>query len=207
MKDFDVFTMGEEKAETLAKGYASKMAKSQKYVRGFYTGGTLCDEAMKLMLPKLGHIYSNIPLQPGDKLNNARKGKSREHTFLDFGDDEFTVGRPHPMIDPSLRAERVITEGRDPECAIIMLDCVIGYGSHENPAGDLAEAVRTARADADAEGRHLLVVAAVCGTEGDPQCLSKTQKQLTDAGAVVLPSNAQAVRFAELVLANMEVVG
>ncbi|WP_313134416.1 acyl-CoA synthetase FdrA [Anaerocolumna sp.] len=204
VKDFAAFSMGEEEAEALAKEHASKMAKSQKYVRGFYTGGTLCDEAMKLMLPKLGHIYSNIPLQPEDKLNDARNGKSYEHTFLDFGDDEFTVGRPHPMIDPSLRAERVITDGKDPECAIIMVDCVIGYGSHENPAGDLAEAIRAAKEDAVTESRHLLVVAAVCGTEGDPQCLSKTQKQLTDAGAVVLPSNAQATRFAELVLAKME---
>jgi len=196
--------MGEEQAEELAKENALKMAKSQKYVRGFYTGGTLCDEAMKLMLPKLGHIYSNIPLQPEDKLQDARNGKSLKHTFLDFGDDEFTVGRPHPMIDPSLRAERVITDSKDPECAIIMVDCVIGYGSHENPALDLADAIRIAKEEAESCGRHLLVVAAVCGTEGDPQSLSKTQKQLTDAGAVVLPSNAQATRFVERVLAYME---
>lgn len=204
VKDFIQFTMGEEQAEELAKENALKMAKSQKYVRGFYTGGTLCDEAMKLMLPKLGHIYSNIPLQPEDKLQDARNGKSLKHTFLDFGDDEFTVGRPHPMIDPSLRAERVITDSKDPECAIIMVDCVIGYGSHENPALDLADAIRIAKEEAESCGRHLLVVAAVCGTEGDPQSLSKTQKQLTDAGAVVLPSNAQATRFVERVLAYME---
>ncbi len=204
VKDFVEFTMGNEKAEVMAKENASKMAKSQKYIRGFYTGGTLCDEAMKLMLVKLGHIYSNIPLQPEDKLTDARNGKSREHTFLDFGDDEFTIGRPHPMIDPSLRAERVIVDGKDPECAIIMVDCVIGYGSHENPAQDLADAIKTTKATAEAEGRHLLVVSAVCGTEGDPQSLGRTQKQLADAGAVVLPSNAQATRFVERVLANMQ---
>jgi succinyl-CoA synthetase alpha subunit len=203
VKDYAEFTMGEEKAEALAKENASKMAKSQKYVRGFYTGGTLCDEAMKLMLAKLGHIYSNIPLLPEDKLEDARNGKSREHTFLDFGDDEFTVGRPHPMIDPSLRAQRVIVDGKDPECAIIMVDCVIGYGSHENPAQDLSDAILNAKAAAEAEGRHLLVVASVCGTKGDPQSLGKTQQQLTEAGAIVLPSNAQATRFVERVLANM----
>ncbi|MGB4659041.1 MAG: acyl-CoA synthetase FdrA, partial [Mobilitalea sp.] len=203
-EDFTGFTTAVDKVEALAKKNAIKMSKGQKYVRGFYTGGTLCDEAMKLMLPKLGHIYSNIPLQPQDKLIDARNSKSKEHTFLDFGDDEFTVGRPHPMIDPSLRAERVIVDGKDPECAIIVVDCVIGYGSHENPAQDLADAIRTARAAAEAKGRHLLIVAEVCGTEGDPQCLSRTQKQLMDAGAVVFPSNAQAVRFVELVLANMQ---
>ena len=202
--DFVEFTMGQDKAEALAKEIAGKMAKTQKYVRGFYTGGTLCDEAMKLMIGKLGHIYSNIPLNACDKLADAKGGKSKEHTFLDFGDDEFTVGRPHPMIDPSLRAERVVTDGKDPECAVIMVDCVIGFGSHEDPAADLADAIVAAKAEAEANGRHLCVVAEVCGTEGDPQCLSKTAKKLTDAGAVVLPSNAQATRFVELVLDNLQ---
>ena len=198
--DFVGFTMGEAKAEAMAKEIAGKMAKGQRYVRGFYTGGTLCDEAMKLMIGTLGHIYSNIPLNAEDALENARTGASRGHCFLDFGDDEFTVGRPHPMIDPSLRAERVVTDGKDPECAVIMTDCVIGYGSHEDPAADLSDAIRSAKAEAAAEGRNLVCVAAVCGTEGDPQCLSKTQQTLRDAGAIVLPSNAQATRFVELLL-------
>ncbi|MDO4565319.1 MAG: acyl-CoA synthetase FdrA [Clostridia bacterium] len=200
-QDFVKFEMGEDKANELAKSEAGKMAPTQKYVRGFYTGGTLCDEAMKLMIAKLEHIYSNIPLNACDKLENARNGASKQHTFLDFGDDEFTVGRPHPMIDPSLRAERVVTDSLDPTCAIIMVDCVIGYGSHEDPAADLADAIVEAKANAEREGRYLCVVASVCGTEGDPQCLSTTQKKLRDAGAVVMPSNAQATRFVERVLA------
>lgn len=204
VKDFRGFTMGEEKAEALAKEIAGRMAKGQRYVRGFYTGGTLCDEAMKLMIDSLGHIYSNIPLHAEDKLENARSGKSREHTFLDFGDDEFTVGRPHPMIDPSLRAERVITDGAESDVAVILCDCVIGYGSHEDPAADLADAIRTAKAAAEQAGRHLCCVCAVCGTEADPQCLSATQKKLANAGAVVLPSNAQATRFVQRILANLE---
>lgn len=193
------FYMSQPMAENLAREEASKMALNQKYIRGLYTGGTLCDEAMKLLQTKLKRIYSNIPLQPEDKLANVRSGKSYQHTFLDFGDDEFTVGRPHPMIDPSLRAERVKQEGQDPECAIIMVDCVIGYGSHENPAEELSVAIHEAKRTAEAVGRHLLVVATVCGTEGDPQSLSRTRKQLTEAGAVVFPSNAQATRFVELV--------
>jgi NAD(P)H-hydrate repair Nnr-like enzyme with NAD(P)H-hydrate epimerase domain len=84
-----------------------------------------------------------------------------------------------------------------------MVDCVIGYGSHENPAEELSKAINQAKKTAEADGRHLLVVAAVCGTEGDPQNLSRTQMQLTEAGAVVLPSNAQATRFVELVLGNL----
>ena len=107
---------------------------------------------MKLLISPLGHIYSNIPLNASDKLADAKGGESREHTFLDFGDDEFTVGRPHPMIDPSLRAERVVKDGRDPGCAVILCDCVIGCGSHSNPAEDLAAAIQTAKAEAAAAG-------------------------------------------------------
>jgi FdrA protein len=203
VEDYQDFAMGRERAEELAEKEASRLANGQRYIRGFYTGGTLCDEAMKLMLPRLKHIYSNIPLQPEDKLDDARNGKSFRHTFLDFGDDEFTVGRPHPMIDPSLRAERVRSEGKDPECAIILVDCVIGYGSHENPAKELSEAILDARESAQKEGRHLIVIASVCGSEGDPQSLNRTRKQLEGAGAFVLPSNAQATRFAELVLGKL----
>ena len=205
--DYAGFAMGEDKAETMAKEIAGKMAKGQKYVRGFYTGGTLCDEAMKLMIADLGHIYSNIPLNAEDALEDPKGGKSREHTFLDFGDDAFTVGRPHPMIDPSLRAERVITDAKDPQCAVIMADCVIGFGSHPNPAEDLAAAIKTAKEQAASEGRHLCCVCAVCGTEGDPQSLSRTQQQLAEAGAVVLPSNAQATRFVSRILANLRQEG
>jgi len=197
--DFTGFAMGEDAANALAAREAAQMAQGQRYVRGFYTGGTLCDESMKLLLPSLGHIYSNIPLQAADKLADAKGGESREHTFLDFGDDEFTVGRPHPMIDPSLRAERVRREANDPACAVLLCDCVIGYGSHPDPAADLAEAIAAAKATASAAGRHLACICAVCGTEGDPQSLTRTQKTLESAGAIVMPSNAQAARLALLI--------
>ncbi len=206
-EDYTGFAMGQDKAEALAREIAGKMAKGQKYVRGFYTGGTLCDEAMKLMIGNLGHIYSNIPLNAEDALEDPKGGKSREHTFLDFGDDAFTVGRPHPMIDPSLRAERIVVDGKDPACAVIMADCVIGYGSHPNPAEDLSEAIRAAKAEAERAGRHLCCICSVCGTEGDPQNLSRMWQQLEDVGAVVLPSNAQATRFTALVLANLRQEG
>ena len=206
-EDYAGFAIGEAKAEAMAKQIAATFAKGQRYVRGFYTGGTLCDEAMKLMIADLGHIYSNIPLNPADALEDPKGGQSREHTFLDFGDDAFTIGRPHPMIDPSLRAERVVADAKDPSCAVIMTDCVIGFGSHPNPAEDLANAIRTAKDEAARAGRTLCCVCAVCGTEGDPQSLSRTQQQLSDAGAVVLPSNAQATRFVSRILANLRQEG
>lgn len=198
--DFDGFDMGCEAAAELAKAEKAKFKAGQKYVRGLYTGGTLCDEAMKMMIGSFGNIYSNIPLKPEDQLENPKNGSSKENTFLDFGDDEFTVGRPHPMIDPSLRAERVVQEAKDPETAVILVDCVIGYGSHEDPAADLADAIVKAKEIAAADGRYISVVASVCGTEGDPQSRSRTMGQLENAGAIVLPSNAQAARFTQMVV-------
>jgi len=203
LTDFTGFDMGDEAAAKAAEEEAAKMLPEQKYIRGLYTGGTLCDEAMKMLIGDLGSIKSNIPLRNEDKLADARNGKSVENTFLDFGDDEFTVGRPHPMIDPSLRAERVVQESLDEECAVILVDCVIGYGSHEDPAHDLSDAIRQAKANAEKAGRYISVVASVCGTEGDPQGRTASMKQLSDAGAVVLPSNAQAVRFAKMILENL----
>lgn len=195
---FDGFSMGADRAERLAAETVKSMAPTQRYLRGLYTGGTLCDEAMKLLIGELGHIYSNIPLAPGDKL--ANRDVSREHTCLDFGDDEFTRGRPHPMIDPSLREERILKEAADPGCAVVLLDCVLGYGSHPDPAADLSKAIGEARQTARDAGRELAVVVSVCGTEGDPQGLAGSRTALEKAGAIVMPSNAQAVRMARLLL-------
>ncbi len=195
---FAGFSMGDAEAKALAAKEAAAMATGQKYLRGLYTGGTLCDEAMKMLIGQLSHIYSNIPLAPEDALPN--KDTSKQHCCLDFGDDAFTVGRPHPMIDPSLREERLLREAADPETAVILLDCVLGYGAHPDPATDLAAAVAKAKKTAADAGRHVTVVASVCGTEGDPQVLSRSQGALLEAGALVLPGNTQAARMAGLIL-------
>ena len=203
-EDFTGFSMGADAALALAQKESARMAPAQKFVRGYYTGGTLCDEAMKLLYAPLGRILSNIPLYPDDAIADAR-GKSPEgHTFLDFGDDAFTAGRPHPMIDPSLRAARVLTEGDDPETALVLVDCVIGYGSHDDPADELAEAIMKAKAQEERAGRYLCAVASVCGAQNDPQGYQKTRARLEGAGAIVLPSNAQAARFSALVMRQRE---
>jgi len=190
--------MGEEATKRLAAAEAAKLSAGQSYLRGLYTGGTLCDEAMKLTIGTLGRIYSNIPLTEADELTD--KDTSREHTCLDFGDDAFTVGRPHPMIDPSLRNDRLVKEAADPQTAVILLDNVIGYGAHENAAAELAGAIIAAKEAASESGRYLPVVVSVCGTERDPQSLSRSAAALEAAGAVVMPSNAQAVRLALSIL-------
>ena len=198
VKDFDGFTMDMDKIEKLVKDETSKFNKDQKYLRGLYTGGTLADECMKQLSPVIGNMYSNIPLTPEYKLENVFK--SKEHTCVDFGDDDFTKGRPHPMIDPTVRVEQLEVEGKDKEVAVMLMDFVLGYGAHEDPVGEMLEAIKEAKSLKASQGGNLVVIASICGTENDPQDLEKSKKDLEDAGVIVMPSNVQAVKLAGLMI-------
>ncbi|MDQ3929986.1 MAG: acyl-CoA synthetase FdrA, partial [Chloroflexota bacterium] len=168
---------------------------NQRYVRGLFSGGTFCYEAMWLMQGELdGPIYSNTPLSKELALPDPHT--SRGHTCLDLGSDEFTVGRPHPMIDVSTRTQRLLQEAADPEVAVLLLDVVLGFGAHPNPASALAPTIQQAKELASSDGRTLPVVVHICGTEGDPQGLEKQQQTLLQAGALIAPSNAAAARLA-----------
>ncbi len=197
-KDFEGFDLSDAEIEKLVDGEVKKFAKGQKYLRAFYTGGTLADEAMKLLSNEIGNIYSNIPLTPEYKMENAKV--SKEHTCIDFGDDEFTRGKPHPMIDPIGRIERLMKEGDDEEMAVLLMDFVLGYGSHEDPAGEMLPAIKEAKEKMAKKGKYLCVVGSICGTENDPQSLEESQRRLEEAGVIVMPSNAQAVRLTGLIL-------
>jgi FdrA protein len=138
-------------------------------------------------------VYSNVPLNKEYRLANSMV--SQEHTIVDLGEDEFTVGRLHPMMDNDLRIRRLQQEADDPEVAVILLDVVLGYGAHPDPAGELAPAIAKARAGAEEAGRHLEVVAVVVGTDEDPQDLNAQVQQLEAAGGKVETSNEAAVRY------------
>jgi succinyl-CoA synthetase alpha subunit len=167
---------------------------AQRFVRGLFCGGTFMEEALRILTAALGPIHSNAPLSP--ELALAGRAPSREHTVVDYGEEEFTLGRPHPVIDPQLRRERLEQEGNDPEVAVILLDIILGPAIHPDPAGAVAETIAAAKRKAADQGRCLSVVASVCGTEGDPQRLSAQEEILRAAGVAVLPSNAQAARLA-----------
>ena len=188
--------------EVRAVQEAARSAKSQRFVRGLFSGGTFCAEAQVLFRGLLREVRSNAPLAPYQALADA--WKSQGHTLVDLGEDAFTVGRPHPMIDFSLRVRRIADEARDPETAVILLDVVLGYGSHPDPAGELAPAITAARELAAAAGRHLTFACSVTGTEKDPQVRSKVEARLREAGALVLPTNAAAARFAGLLAQELE---
>jgi succinyl-CoA synthetase alpha subunit len=168
-----------------------RLAARQRYVRGLFSGGTFCYEATHLLAQCCPEVRSNTPV--GDALALEDAWRSRGHALVDLGEDEFTRGRPHPMIDHRLRNERMVREAHDPDVAVILFDVVLGYGAHPDPAAAMLPAIRAARAAA--HGSPALV-AYVCGTQGDPQDLVRQEAALREAGVILASSNAQAVRAA-----------
>jgi len=179
------------KAEELG---LERFAKGQRYLRGLYSGGTLAYEAQYILQNYLPKIWANAPLNKENKIPNSLE--SQEHTIIDLGEDEFTVGRLHPMMDNELRIRRLYEEAKDPEVAVILLDVVIGYGSHIDPASEIAPAIKKAKEEAKKAGRYLEVIAVATGTDEDPQDLDKQIQQLKDAGAWVSTSNMDVVSYA-----------
>ena len=141
-------------------------ARASVTLEGLFSGGTLCYEAQQILARSLGDIYSNAPLNKKNKLKDSNV--SVGNTCVDLGEEEFTVGRPHPMIDATLRSERLINEAAKPDVAVILFDVVLGYVASPDPAGDLLPAIRAAKAAARKKGRSVAYVAHVCGTERDP---------------------------------------
>ena len=160
-----------------------------RYVRGLFSGGTFCTEAQVALRAAGIACWSNVPLDQPRTLPDVQR--SREHTLLDLGDDDFTVGKPHPMIDPSTRIARIAQEATDPDTAVLLLDIVLGYAGHRDPAGALTQVIMQAKAQ-----RNIAVVAFVCGTEEDPQVRSKQEAALKAAGCLVAASSTQAAAWA-----------
>ena len=167
------------------------LTRGQSRVLGLYAGGTLAHESLLILEPLLGPIASNLSGATG----GDRDGDGA-HQILDLGADEFTVGRAHPMLDPTVRVEGIARAAAQPDLAVLLLDVVLGHGAADDPAGDVAPAIEAARGTARAHGRELAVVACVVGTAADPQNLAAQTARLEAAGAWVLPSNAQAARAA-----------
>ena len=176
--------------EKLAAKESVKKTGTHKYLRGLFSGGTFVSEAQVVLPDFVGEVWSNAPLNKKFKLANsmALKGNS----VIDLGEDEFTVGRPHPMIDYSLRDKMIVSEALRAEVSVILLDVVLGYGSNLRPLEDITPAIKKAF-----KANHgISIVASVTGTETDPQVRSRVVKGLLGRGVIVMPSNASACRFA-----------
>ncbi len=199
------FTMRGEEILSKAKAEYKRFSGRQRFVRGLFSGGSLCEESIAILTGLIGPVYSNTPMDPELKISGLQPGKG--NTCIDMGEEEFTKGKPHPMIDPGQRQERILREARDASVAVILFDVVLGYGAHPDPAGALKPFIEEARATAERKGRYLSFVASVVGTEEDPQGFSAQVRKLEDAGVIVMPSNAQAVRMASLIATRGKLKG
>jgi FdrA protein len=158
------------------------------FLRGLFSGGTLALEILHGVQLFLDPLHSNLAVSGVEPV--ADPGRSEAHTLLDLGADEFTVGRPHPMIDQDLRIRRLKQEAADPEVGMVLLDVVLGVGSHADPASELAPAVSEALARDDLE-----IVALVVGTDEDPQDLEKQVAALEEAGAAVFRTTEGTIAY------------
>lgn len=191
--DAPAFLRGDPSLRESARAELARVRPEQRHVRGLFAGGTLCYQSQAIFLRAGLVVRSNSPLHGMRAL--ADPDRSEEDAFVDMGAERFVEGRPHPMIDATLRRKRLEQEGRDPTVAVVLLDFILGAIASRDPVGDMLEAIRGARQAAAARGGHLCVVASVCGTDGDTQGLEGQVRALVEAGALVFPSNAQAAEF------------
>lgn len=194
-KDF----VAEVREELLAaaKAEAAKVKAPQKYLRGLFCGGTHSEEAVLLLQDFLPDLYSNLKFGKVTMMENRHV--SQKNCLVDMGDEEFTVGRPHPVMDPSILNERLLQEGTDPETAVLLLDLLLGYGVHEDPVGTFEDTLKEIRRKNQEEGRYVSIVASICGTDLDPQGYANQKKRLEDLGVLVLESNGRAAMLAGLI--------
>lgn len=191
--------------QKLAKCRSAPLSRRQRYVRGLFSGGTFCYEAQMLLERELGAVWSNTPLDPTYVLSDA--WQSREHTILDLGDATFTHGRPHPMIDLRLRLDRMYEEIMDPEVAVILMDLVLGYGAHPDPASGIVQKLVETLPLLKGSRPEPIIVMSVCGTPGDPQSLDNQLETLRQADVLIAPSNAAAARLATAIVQHRRLVG
>ncbi|HRS53492.1 MAG TPA: hypothetical protein P5250_02155, partial [Bacteroidales bacterium] len=172
----------------LAQKLASKT--KGKYLRGLYSGGTLCYEAQLILSNYIDEIYSNTPINNKFKLKNSLK--SINNTVIDLGDDEFTIGKPHPMIYFSLRMKQLYEEAKNKEVGVILMDIVLGYGANLNPLNDIIPVIKKIKKIR----KDLIIICPIIGTAKDPQNKNEIIHSLTNNGVIVAESNAYASKLA-----------
>lgn len=176
------------------------LAAGQTKIRGLYTGGTLAYEAATLLKEVL-HVDKNKKYDEGYLLQYDG------HEVIDLGDDKYTQGRPHPMIDGTTRFQFIEEAAKNPEVAVILIDLVLGYGAHEDMGTPLSKLIKKATDIAAAEGRKLYFVGSICGTKNDPQNYDEQLRLLKSAGVIVTDSNFSAIRTALRIIGQEVEVG
>jgi hypothetical protein len=173
----------------MLKQASNLLPATRRAIRGVFAGGTFCYEGQLLCQQRGFTAASNTPVKGNTRLDNI--WHSQGHTLIDMGDDDFTRGRPHPMIDPTLRNQRIVEELNDPNTAVVLFDLVLGYGAASEPALPLIELLKQ-----NQHNNGPLLIAHVCGTEADPQQRSRQIAALRQAGVLIAGCNAQAALWA-----------
>jgi FdrA protein len=190
----------ESGAEPIARAEVADSERRPGQLRGLFAGGSLAVEAQEGLRPFLTPLRSNVPISGVERL--AEPTRSQGHTILDLGSDELTVGRLHPMMDQQLRIDRLHQEAADPEVGLLLLDVVLGYGAHPDPAAELVPAIEEIHSR-----REIEVVTVVIGTEEDEQEISTQIERLTAAGARVFRTVTEATTYISRVLAARRPAG
>ena len=180
--------------EKIVTNEVKKISSGRKYIRGLFSGGTLCDETQLILKNNSENIFSNRATD--EKFALTDSWLSKEHTLVDLGEDEFTVGRLHPMMDFDLRNKRILQEARDEETAVILFDLVLGYGANIDPLNEILPIIIKAQKIAP----DISFICSVTGTEQDPQNRSMIIQTLEKNGVIVMPSNAAAAEVVKLII-------
>ncbi len=176
----------------------AKLAPQQKYLRGLFCGGTHSEEAVTLLQEFVSSLHSNIKFGKVHLLEDRHQ--SLENSLVDMGDEVFTKSKPHPVMDPSILVDRMIQEAHDPETGVILFDLLYGYAIHSDPVGAIEDALKEIRRIEQEEGRHICLIASLCGTDIDPQGVADQARRLEEYGVILLPSNAKAALLAGLIV-------
>jgi len=199
-KTMDVVKKQVDGSIKLAELLSKDLNEEQKFVRGFFAGGTLCYESKIILEQMIGKVHSN--LSSDDQYSIKGSAPSKENTLIDFGEEEFTSARPHPIIDPLLRKNRILEDANDPNVGVIIIDIICGVNAAKNTMAFHAETIKKAIQTADEKGRKLSVFAYVCGTEKDVS--ENDLRMLKDSGAEIFTSNALMSFAAALVVKNLD---
>lgn len=190
----DIEIISEDELDKMAAEAVKGMAPGQKYVRGLFDGGTYCDEAIGALSEVLGKVYSNVASDNELRLKDSLV--SVENTCIDYGEEEFTQGRPHPTLMPEVRLPHVMREGANEDVAVLLFDFINSPSAPQDILSGHIQEIRKAMELARSRGNKLAVVASICGTDADIQGLDEQRRQLREAGVLLCPTNYTAARLA-----------
>ena len=192
------FGLSDEKISQIVLENMPNFRPEQKYFRGLFCGGTFAEESMIYLHTHHPDVvlYSNLETRYAEKLESSLQ--SRGHTILDLGAEDFTATAPHPIFDPVLRVRRLEKELEDPEVAVVLLDFIAGPGVHLDPVSSFIPVCKAA-----IEKKHVMFIAAITGSEEDPQNVAEEEELLRAAGVVVTKSNYQSTRLAGAMMAAL----